>query len=143
MSDNRVVLLVDDNPGDIHLTKEAFREVGHQATFLVSESGSDALEMLRRNPPFADLPTPDLILLDLNLPKMDGRQVLRLIKDDPILRRIPTVILTTSNRRSDVEQCYALLANTYIVKPAQWDQFVAIVRSLEHYWFTVASLPTA
>ena len=138
-----VILLVDDNPGDIHLTQEAFREVGHRATFLVAESGSDALTILRREPPFADAPTPDFILLDLNLPKMDGRELLRLIKDDPALRRIPTVILTTSNRRSDIEQCYSLLANTYIVKPAQWDQFLAIIRSLEHYWFNVASLPTA
>ncbi len=137
-----VILLIDDNPGDIHLTQEAFREIGHRARFLVAENGADALDMLRKQGEHAATPTPDFILLDLNLPRMDGRELLRAIKGDELLRRIPTVILTTSNRRQDVEQCYALFANSYIVKPVQWDQFLKIVKSLEHYWFNVASLPT-
>lgn len=136
-----VILLVDDNPGDIHLTQEAFRENGHRPHFLIADSGTDALGVLRKEGAHGTAPTPDFILLDLNLPRMDGRELLRLIKGDEQLRRIPTVILTTSNRRQDIEQCYGLFANTYIVKPVHWDQFLKIVKSLEHYWFNVAALP--
>ena len=138
-----IILLVDDNPGDIELTREAFREVGLAAEFLIAESGVDAMDILRRRAPHDAAPRPDFVLLDLNLPRLDGRDVLREMKEDADLRRIPVVILTTSNRRQDVEQCYALFANSYIVKPAQWDSFLKIVKSLEHYWFDVASLPTA
>jgi len=136
-------MLVDDNPGDIHLTQEAFRECGLQAHFVVAMQGEEAMQILSRTGVHAESPIPDFILLDLNLPKVDGREVLAHIKRSETLRRIPTVILTTSNRRQDIEYCYSLFANTYIVKPVQWDQFVILVRTLCQYWFNTASLPSA
>ena len=135
------ILLVDDNAGDVDLTQEAFRECGVHAHFYIAADGQEALNFLFRDGPFADAPTPDLIILDLNLPRIDGRQVLARIKVAPLLRRIPIVVLSTSSRAQDIHACYELMANTYIVKPTQWDQLLQVVRTLEQYWFGTASLP--
>ena len=136
------ILLVDDNPGDLALTQEAFHECGLSANFQTAGDGVEAVAMLSRSGAHIDAVTPDFILLDLNLPRMSGREVLAFIKQDERLRRIPTIILSTSSRQQDIEQCYELCANTYIVKPVQWSQFLAIVRSFESYWFSVATLPS-
>lgn len=135
------ILLVDDNLGDIHLTLEAFEEVGMQADFSVARNGLEALSMLRKEGEYRKLATPDLLILDLNLPGIGGRELLAYVKGDATLKRIPTVILTTSNRVQDVELCYGLHANSYIVKPVQWDEFLARVRGLTEYWFATALLP--
>jgi CheY-like chemotaxis protein len=137
------ILLVDDNPGDIALTQEAFNECGLSANFLTASDGFEAIALLSKAGLHAHAVAPDFILLDLNLPRMSGREVLSFIKQHERLKRIPTVILSTSSRRQDIEQCYELCANTYIVKPVQWAQFLAIVRSFETYWFSVATLPSA
>ncbi|HZW48198.1 MAG TPA: response regulator [Microvirga sp.] len=136
------ILLVDDNPGDIALTQEAFQECGLSANFLTASDGLEALALLSKSGIHAEVATPDFILLDLNLPRMSGREVLSYIKQSDRLKRIPTIILSTSSRQQDIEQCYELCANTYIVKPVQWSQFLAIVRSFEAYWFSVATLPS-
>jgi CheY-like chemotaxis protein len=142
MNSQKHILLVDDNPGDIHLTLEAFQETGMQADFSVARNGTEALAMLGREGAHCDLRAPDLIILDLNLPGIGGRELLAYVKGNELLKRIPTVILTTSNRYQDVELCYGLYANSYIVKPVQWDQFLAIVKTLKEYWFTTALLPS-
>ncbi len=138
-----VILLVEDNAGDVRLTREAFREgkVGNELA--VATDGVEALAFLRREPPHANAPRPDLILLDLNIPKMDGRQVLAEIKSDPSLRRIPVVILTTSKAEEDVARSYDLHANCYITKPVDFDKFLAVVRSIDDFWLTVVDLPPA
>ena len=136
------ILLVDDNPGDLALTQEAFHECGLIANFQTACDGLEALALLSKTGVHATAATPDLILLDLNLPRMSGREVLTYIKRNERLRRIPTIILTTSSRQQDIEQCYELCANTYIVKPVHWSQFLALVRSLESYWLSVATLPS-
>ena len=135
------ILLVEDNAGDVRLTTEALHE-GHVANNLsVAKDGAEALAMLRREPPYGDAPRPDLVLLDLNLPKMDGRQVLAAIKNDPELRRIPVVVLTTSKAEEDVLRSYDLHANSYITKPVDFDQFLAVVQSIESFWLTIVTLP--
>jgi len=135
------ILLVEDNAGDVRLTTEALRE-GHVSNNLsVAKDGAEALAMLRREPPFGDAPRPDLVLLDLNLPKMDGRQVLAAIKNDPELRRIPVVVLTTSKAEEDVLRSYDLHANSYITKPVDFDQFLGVVQSIESFWLTIVTLP--
>lgn len=137
------ILLVDDNPGDIALTREAFAEIGLAARFQTAGDGAEAIALLAKTGAYAGAETPDFILLDLNLPRIDGREVLAYIKRHERLKRIPVVILSTSARQQDIEACYELSANTYIIKPVQWTQFLAIVRSFEAYWFSVAALPTA
>ncbi len=135
------ILLVEDNEPDVVLTQEAFREAKISNDLFVVEDGVEALEFLRRQGKYADAPRPDLILLDLNLPKKDGRAVLQDIKSDPALASIPVVILTTSNDEKDVIRAYTSHANCYIVKPVDFLQFMNIVRTIEGFWLTVVRLP--
>src|SRR5580658_7109544 len=135
------VLLVEDNLGDIRLTQEAFREVNPSVQLHVATDGVEAMSFLRRQGVNANAPRPDLILLDLNLPKMDGREVLAQIKADKSLRTIPTVILTTSEAEVDIVKSYQLQANCYLSKPVQLDSFENLVRSLSDFWLTKVKLP--
>lgn len=131
------ILLVEDNPGDVDLTLEALEEARVRNTVQVVEDGVEALRYLRREGKYADVRRPDLVLLDLNLPKKDGREVLEQIKDDPALRRIPVVVLTTSDSEKDVLESYDRHAAAYIVKPVNFDQFAEVVRSIEGFWLSV------
>ncbi|HEX9939680.1 MAG TPA: response regulator [Longimicrobium sp.] len=135
------LLLVEDNPGDVELTREALAEARVRNRLAVVSDGVEALRFLRREGPHAGSPRPDLILLDLNLPRMDGREVLAAIKRDPALRRIPVVVLTTSEAERDIVEAYQLHANAYIVKPVDLDQFLGVVRSIESFWLAVVKLP--
>jgi len=128
------VLLVEDNPGDVRLIREAFHGVNATIRLHVAADGVEAMGFLRREGASIDSPRPDLILLDLNLPKMDGRETLALIKADASLRTIPTVILTTSDLKADIEISYQLQANCFIQKPTQWDAFEATIRSVNAFW---------
>ena len=131
------ILLVEDNPGDVDLTLEALDEAKVRNSVSVVEDGVEALQFLKREGKYEDAPRPDLILLDLNLPRKDGREVLEEIKADPQLRRIPVVVLTTSEAETDVLDSYEKHAAAYIVKPVSFDQFADIVRSIEGFWLTV------
>jgi len=135
------ILLVEDSPGDVRLTKEALREGKVRNNLHVVTDGVEALAFLRRAEKYAAVPRPDVILLDLNLPKKDGREVLAEIKADDDLRRIPVVILTTSQDERDVLRAYDLHANCYITKPVDLDQFIAVIRSIESFWLTIVTLP--
>jgi two-component system, chemotaxis family, response regulator Rcp1 len=135
------ILLVEDNPGDVRLTQEALKEGKVRNKLNVVDDGVKALEFLRRQPPYEDAPRPDLILLDLNLPRMSGREVLEAIKADPGLRNIPVVVLTSSEAERDVVSAYQLHANCYVTKPVDLDQFIHVVRSIEDFWFTIVRLP--
>jgi chemotaxis family two-component system response regulator Rcp1 len=135
------VLLVEDSPGDVRLTREAFREANGAIHLHVACDGVEAMAFLRKQGPHTDAPRPDLILLDLNLPKMDGREVLALIKEDQDLKTIPTVILTTSEAEADIVTSYQLQANCYLSKPVQLDDFEAIVRSISDFWLSKVRLP--
>ena len=135
------ILLVEDNLGDVRLTREALKEGKVLNTLHVVGDGIDALEFLRHKAPYAKAPHPDIILLDLNLPRMDGRELLAEIKSDPNLRRIPVVILTTSKAEEDIIKSYDLHANCYITKPVDLDQFITVVKSVEEFWFTIVKLP--
>jgi CheY-like chemotaxis protein len=136
------VLLVEDNPGDVRLTREALKEGKVNNNLHVAPDGVEALAFLRREGPHAGAVQPDLILLDLNLPRKGGREVLEEIKSDPALRHIPVVILTSSQAEQDIARAYDLHANCYISKPVDLDQFINVVRSIEDFWFTVVKLPT-
>ena len=135
------ILLVEDNPGDVRLTQEALGEAKVRNNLAVARDGVEALAYLRREPPFDEAARPDLILLDLNLPRKDGRDVLAEIKADPDLRRLPVVVLTTSSAEKDILESYNLYANCYITKPVDLDQFVRIVSSIEDFWLTIVKLP--
>ena len=135
------VLLVDDSPGDVRLTREAFRESNDTIVIHVASDGVEAMAFLRQEAAFAAAPRPDLILLDLNLPRMDGREVLAQIKGDNRLKTIPTVILTTSDAEADIVMSYQLQANCYLTKPAHWDAFDVLVRSINDFWLTKVKLP--
>jgi CheY-like chemotaxis protein len=135
------VLLVEDNPGDVRLTREALRDGKVHNNLSVAPDGVEALAFLRREGKYADAPRPDVILLDLNLPKKDGREVLEEVKADPSLRNIPVVILTSSDAERDIAQAYALHANCYVTKPVDLDQFIHVVKSIEDFWFTIVKLP--
>jgi chemotaxis family two-component system response regulator Rcp1 len=135
------VLLVEDSPGDVRLTKEAFRNANPSIHLHVATDGVEALAFLRHEAPHGQAPRPDLILLDLNLPKMDGREVLAHIKADDSLKRIPTVVLTTSDAEADIVKCYELHANCYLKKPVQLDAFELLVKSINDFWLTKAKLP--
>jgi chemotaxis family two-component system response regulator Rcp1 len=135
------LLLVEDNPGDVRLTQEALREGKVRNHLNVVVDGVEALAFLRREGQYANAPQPDLILLDLNLPKKSGREVLAEIKEDPALKRIPVVILTVSKAEEDVLKSYNLHANCYITKPVDLDQFLEVVKSIEDFWLTVVVLP--
>jgi two-component system, chemotaxis family, response regulator Rcp1 len=135
------VLLVEDSHGDVRLMQEAFRNSGKPVRLHIVSNGVDAMAFLKREGVYRSAPWPDLILLDLNLPKMDGRQVLALIKKDQGLKIIPTIILTTSNAEADVLISHQLQANCYLRKPAHWDAFDDLVTSINAFWLTTAKLP--
>lgn len=135
------ILLVEDNVADVRLTMEALKEAKVYNRLSVVDDGVKAMEFLRRTGPYADAPCPDLILLDLNLPRKDGREVLAEVKADPQLRRIPVVVLTTSQAQEDVLRAYDLHANCYISKPVGFEQFVTVVQALEDFWLTIVKLP--
>jgi chemotaxis family two-component system response regulator Rcp1 len=133
--------MVEDNPGDIRLTVEALKEGKVRNNLHTVGDGEEALAFLRRQGPYAEAPRPDLILLDLNLPKKTGQEVLAEIKEDPDLRRIPVVILTVSEAEADILKTYNLHANCYITKPVDLDRFIEVVKSIEDFWLTVVMLP--
>ncbi len=135
------ILLVEDNPGDVRLTQEAFRQNKIRNKLNVVNDGEQALAYLRREEPYTDAARPGLILLDLNLPRLDGREVLAQIKSDPELRHIPVVILTTSQAEEDIVRSYALHANCYISKPVDLERFMQVVKEVEHFWLSVVNLP--
>jgi two-component system, chemotaxis family, response regulator Rcp1 len=135
------ILLVEDSPADVDLTREALEDARVHNNLNVVNDGVEALAFLRREGAYAAAPRPDLILLDLNLPKKDGREVLAEIKTDPVLRRIPVVILTTSQAEQDILKSYDLHANCYISKPVDLDAFVEVVRSIEGFWLAIVRLP--
>jgi len=135
------ILLVEDNHGDIRLTQEAMKDVKMRNNLNVVEDGVKAMAFLRREGEYANAPRPDLILLDLNLPMKDGREVLAEIKADVNLKRIPVVILTTSQAEEDLERTYDNHANCYITKPVDLDQFIHVVKSIQEFWLTIVSLP--
>jgi CheY-like chemotaxis protein len=140
-ADTIEVLLIEDSPADARLTQEAFRDGKLRNNLTVVTDGACALEYLHRQGPYANATRPDLILLDLNLPKVDGREVLRRIKADASLRSIPVVVLTTSEADEDVAKAYDYHANCYIRKPVDLDRFLHIVSTIEHFWLTVVKLP--
>jgi chemotaxis family two-component system response regulator Rcp1 len=135
------ILLVEDNPGDARLTQEALSMSKIHNNLHHARDGEEAMRFLRRQDVFAEAPTPDLILLDLNLPKRDGREVLDDIKKDPLLMHVPVVILTTSQAEEDILRAYRLHANCFITKPVDLEQFIKVVRSIEQFWFTIVKLP--
>jgi chemotaxis family two-component system response regulator Rcp1 len=135
------ILLVEDNPGDVRLTEEALKEDNVLNNLSVVGDGVEALNFLKRKGKYSDAPRPDLILLDLNLPKKKGCEVLGEIKEDPNLRRIPVVILTISKTKEDILKSYDLHANCYITKPVALNQFISVVKSIEDFWLTVVKLP--
>ena len=141
MSSPIEILLVEDNPGDVRLTQEALRDSKVANNLHTVGDGVEALRFLRREGEYADSPRPDLMLLDLNLPRLGGREVLEQVKEDPDLRRIPVVVLTTSEAEDDVVRSYELHANAYVRKPVDFDQFTEVVRLIEDFWFTVVKLP--
>ena len=140
MTRTHVILVVEDDPGDQLLIQEAFGEHGPDRRLEMVADGEDALNFVRRTGPHAGAPRPDLVLLDLNLPRFDGRAVLRALKADDDLRPIPVVIFTTSSRKEDVSGTYALHANAFITKPVEIDQFFQVMRSIELFWLEVAKL---
>jgi two-component system, chemotaxis family, response regulator Rcp1 len=135
------ILLVEDNPGDVRLTQEVLREGKVHNHLNIVDDGVKALAFLNKEPPYTHAPNPDLILLDLNLPRKDGREVLQRIKENHHLRRIPVVVLTTSQAEQDILQAYELHANCYITKPIDLDQFIKVVKSIEEFWLTIVKLP--
>jgi two-component system, chemotaxis family, response regulator Rcp1 len=135
------ILLVEDNPGDVRLTVEGLKESKVRNNLHLARDGVEAMAFLRREGAQANAVRPDLILLDLNLPRMDGREVLSAIKSDPRLKTIPVVVLTTSRSDQDVLRSYELQANCYITKPVDLEQFITVVRSIEDFWFTIVTLP--
>lgn len=137
------ILLVEDNPADVDLTKETLEFAKLRNRLHAVNDGVEALAFLRRQPPFENAVRPDLILLDLNLPRKDGREVLQELKVDPTLRTIPVVVLTSSDAEKDVIKSYDLGANCYITKPVDLDQFADVVRCIEDFWFVVVKLPPA
>ena len=135
------ILLVEDNPGDVRLTREAFREGRIDNTLHVVPDGTEALDFCHQRGAYADAPTPDLVLLDLNLPRMNGDEVLAELKADPDLRCIPVIVLTGSAAEEDVVRSYELHANAYLTKPVDPAEFIDVVRSFERFWFSIVSLP--
>ncbi|MFQ5817727.1 MAG: response regulator [Terriglobia bacterium] len=146
MSDTRMgepieILLVEDNPGDVRLVREAFKEAKVRNTLRAVADGVEALAFLRHEGNYAQAPRPDLMLLDLNLPKKDGREVLTEIKQDPNLKRIPVVILTSSKGEEDILKSYNLHANAYVTKPVGLEQLIHLVKAIEEFWLMVVKLP--
>ena len=137
------ILLVEDNPDDADLTVDALREGRVRNRITVVDNGVDALAYLRREGKYQAAPRPDLVLLDLNLPRKNGREVLAEVKQDPDLRRIPVVIMTSSDDEKDILAAYNLYANCYVTKPVDLDQFIGVVKTIEHFWFSIVKLPAA
>jgi len=137
------ILLVEDNPGDARLCQEALREGKIRNNLHVVEDGQQALDFLNQTGQYTEAIRPDLILLDLNLPRLDGREVLRRIKEDESLKQIPVVVLTTSKAEEDIVRSYDLHANCYITKPVDFEQFIRVVKSVEDFWLTVVRLPVS
>lgn len=135
-------LLVEDNPGDVRLTQEALKNYKVQNNLHVATDGEEAMAFLRRQGKYGNAPRPDIILLDLNLPKKDGREVLAEIKSDPNLKAIPVVIITSSEAEQDVVKSYNLNANCYVTKPVNLDQFIKVVQSINDFWLTIVKLPS-
>ena len=135
------ILLVEDNPGDERLTREALKEGKVYSNLHTCKDGVEAMEFLRRQGRFKDAPRPDIILLDLNLPRKDGREVLEEIKSDEVLKRIPVVVLTTSKAEEDVLHSYELHASCYVTKPVDLDQFMNVIRSIDDFWLSIVKLP--
>ena len=135
------ILLVEDSPGDARLAKEALKDGKVHNNLHHVIDGVEAMRFLRRKEEYLDAPLPDLILLDLNMPKKDGREVLAEIKEDPELKHIPTVVLTTSEAERDLVKSYDLHANAYIVKPVDFDRFIEVIHAMENFWFTIVKLP--
>jgi chemotaxis family two-component system response regulator Rcp1 len=135
------ILLVEDNLGDARLAEEALKDCKIHNNLYHVEDGVEALRFLRRQDNYQDVPIPDLILLDLNLPRKDGREVLAEIKEDPELRLVPVVVLTTSEAERDLVKTYDLHANAYVVKPIDLDRFIEVVEAIENFWFTIVKLP--
>lgn len=136
------ILLIEDNPGDVRLTQEAFKEGRLSINLDVVMDGVEAIKFLKKETPYEEAITPDLILLDLNLPKRDGREVLQEIKTDDVLKRIPVVVLTTSNAEQDILKSYNLHVNCYINKPVDFDKFFDVIQKIEDFWLSIAILPT-
>jgi chemotaxis family two-component system response regulator Rcp1 len=135
------ILLVEDNPADVRLTQEAFKETKIRTTLHVVRDGAEATDFLKNQGRFTATPRPDMILLDLNLPKKDGRQVLAELKNNPDFKRIPIVILTTSSAEEDILDTYNHHANCYITKPADLDEFIKVIKQIEQFWLSVVQLP--
>jgi len=135
------VLLVEDDPGDVVMTREAFQDYKVHNTLHVVNDGTEAMAFLRQEGEYADRPRPDLVLLDLNLPKMDRREVLEAIKSDPDLSSIPVVVLTTSENEDDVLRSYSLHANAYVTKPVDFERFIEVVRQIDDFFISVVRLP--
>lgn len=135
------ILLVEDNPGDVRLMKEALASNGTPNNLQVVEDGDQALRYLHQTEPFSGATRPDLIFLDLNLPKKDGREVLAEVKSDSSLRRIPVVVLTTSEADKDVQRAYELYANCYVKKPTDLDDYLTVIRACENFWIHIVRLP--
>ena len=136
------ILLVEDDPGDVMMTREAFQDYKLHNELHVVSDGAEAMAFLRQEGEYAGRPRPDLVLLDLNLPRMDGRQVLEAIKSDPELASIPVVVLTTSENEDDVLRSYSLHANAYVTKPVDFERFIAVVRQIDEFFVSVVKLPT-
>ncbi|MBG0776738.1 MAG: response regulator [Desulfovibrionaceae bacterium] len=135
--------MVEDNPDDVLLAREALKDAKVHFSLNVAQDGVEAMDVLQRRGGHGQDPRPDIILLDLNLPRMDGREVLAAVKADPDLRSIPVVVLTTSDAQEDIERAYNSHVNCYITKPVDFEQFIKVVRSIEDFWFTVVKLPSA
>jgi CheY-like chemotaxis protein len=135
------ILLVEDNPGDVRLTKEALRDYKLHNNLSVAMDGMEALDFLNKRGDFAKSPTPDLILLDLNLPKIDGREVLKEIKSDKNLKKIPVIVLSTSESDADIERSYDNYANCYITKPIDFNEFIEVVKQFQDFWISLVKLP--
>lgn len=135
------ILLVEDNPGDVLLTRTALKDAKIANTLHVVDTGDDALRFLRREPPFGNAVRPDLVLLDLNLPRRSGTEVLEVVKTDPALRRIPIVVLTSSEAETDIVRSYDLHANCYVAKPLGAESFFEVIRSIEDFWLAIVRLP--
>lgn len=136
------ILLVEDNEGDVGLVEEVFQEAKIMNNLNIAEDGEEAILFLRKEGKFSNVPSPDIILLDLNLPGKDGREVLKEIKEDGELKRIPVVILTTSKAEEDILKSYNLHANSYITKPVDFDQFIKVIKSIENFWLDIVKLPS-
>lgn len=136
------ILLIEDNEGDVGLVEEVFHEAEIMNNLNIAEDGEEAILFLRKEGKFSNVPGPDIILLDLNLPGKDGREVLKEIKEDDELKRIPVVILTTSKAEEDILKSYNLHANSYITKPVDFDQFIKVIKSIENFWLDIVKLPS-